>query len=74
MVKERRPSTAQGKLAQRRFDPYKVLRKINNNAYVIALPEDIGVSNTFNVADLTPFYPEDTLYDRSWSSSWAGRG
>ena len=40
--------------------PFKVLAKINDNAYKIDLPTtEFGVSNTFNVADLTPFAGED---------------
>jgi hypothetical protein len=40
--------------------PFKVLAKINDNAYKIDLPTtEFGVSNTFNVADLTPYDGED---------------
>ena len=37
-----------------------MLAKINDNAYSIDLPiDEFGVSNSFNVADLTPYDRED---------------
>jgi hypothetical protein len=39
--------------------PYKVLAKINDNAYTIKLPLDFGVSSTFNISDLKPYMGEE---------------
>jgi hypothetical protein len=39
--------------------PFKVLTKINNNAYILDLPSEFGVSTSFNVADLKPYLGED---------------
>jgi len=41
--------------------PFEVLERINNNAHKLNLPEDYGVSATFNVADLSPYLEDDTL-------------
>ncbi|KAK1633162.1 hypothetical protein QYE76_007477 [Lolium multiflorum] len=58
--KDRFPKLRKSKLKPRGVGPYKVLAKINDNAYSIDLPVDeFGVSNSFNVADLTPYDGED---------------
>ncbi|XP_057997280.1 uncharacterized protein LOC131176296 [Hevea brasiliensis] len=53
--KERFPNQRKSKLHPRSDGPFQVLERINNNAYKIELPSDYGVSNTFNVTDLTSF-------------------
>jgi len=42
-------------------DPFEVLERINDNAYKVNLPGDYGVSATFNVADLSPYFEDDHL-------------
>jgi hypothetical protein len=60
MRKDRFPNLRKSKLMPRGAGPYKVLARINDNAYKIDLPSDeFGVSNSFNVADLTPCYGDD---------------
>ena len=39
--------------------PFKVLEKINDNAYKLELPADFGVSPTFNIANLKPYLGEE---------------
>ena len=39
--------------------PFEILEKIGSNAYEVDLPGEYGVSTTFNVADLSPYYDED---------------
>ena len=39
--------------------PYKIIQKINDNAYKLELPPEFGVSPTFNIADLKPYLGEE---------------
>ncbi|GFZ09879.1 hypothetical protein Acr_21g0004780 [Actinidia rufa] len=52
---ERYPSNTARKLCARSAGPFKVLKRIGTNAYVIDLPPDSGISSTFNIEDLVAF-------------------
>ncbi|KAJ9544036.1 LOW QUALITY PROTEIN: hypothetical protein OSB04_023743 [Centaurea solstitialis] len=59
LSKDRFPKGRAGKLQPRADGPFKVLERINDNAYKIELPSHYNVSATFNVADLKPFVAEE---------------
>jgi hypothetical protein len=59
--KDRFPEQCKRKLQPRADGPFKVLCKINDNAYEIDLPSTYGVSTSFNVADLFPFFGLEEL-------------
>jgi len=54
--KDRFPEQRKSKLQPRADGPFKVLRKINDNAYEIDLSSTYGVSTNFIDSDLSPFY------------------
>nr|GMC93171.1 Transposon Ty3-G Gag-Pol polyprotein [Ipomoea batatas] len=61
--KQRLPTGFYHKLSPKKHDPFKILRKINPNAYVINIPDEWKISKTFNVADLFQFHSdEEPLY------------
>jgi hypothetical protein len=64
--KDRFPDLRKSKLLPRADGPFKVVAKINDNAYKLELPADFGVSPTFNIADLKPYLgEEDELESRT---------
>ena len=64
--KERFPELRKSKLLPRADGPFKVLERINDNAYKLDLPADFGVSPTFNIADLRPYLGDyDELESRT---------
>jgi hypothetical protein len=53
------PHDQNSKLKPQCDGPFKVLRHINDNAYIIDIPTSkYLVSNTFNIKDLSPFHGE----------------
>jgi hypothetical protein len=64
--KDRFPDWRKSKLMPRAAGPFKVLEKINDNAYKLELPPEFGVSPTFNISYLKPYLGEgDELESRT---------
>jgi hypothetical protein len=66
--KEQFPELRKSKLMSRAAGPFKILAKINDNAYKLELPPKFGVSLSFNISDLRPYLgEEDELPSRTTS-------
>jgi hypothetical protein len=61
--KEWFPDLRKSKLMPRADGSFKVLKKINENAYELDLPANFGVSPTFNIADLKPYLEEEDVLE-----------
>jgi hypothetical protein len=57
--KERFPELRKSNLMSRASGPFKILAKINDNAYKLELPPEFGVSPNFNILDLRPYLGEE---------------
>ncbi|WVZ97653.1 hypothetical protein U9M48_043169 [Paspalum notatum var. saurae] len=71
--KDRFPTLRRSKLMPRAAGPFKVLTKINDNAYILDLLAEFGVSTSFNVADLKPYVGEDEELPSRTTSVSKGR-
>jgi hypothetical protein len=66
--KERFPELRKSKLMSCATGPFKILAKINDNAYKLELPPEFRVSPNFNILDLRPYLgEEDEMSSRTMS-------
>ena len=66
---ERFPSGTVKKLQARSARPFKVLKQIGLNAYVIDLPHDYGISLSFNIEDLVAYKSPTAILDTPFYES-----
>ncbi|GKB01683.1 reverse transcriptase domain-containing protein [Tanacetum coccineum] len=72
LIRERFPAGRFGKLKPRADGPFRVLKRINDNAYKIELPSHYNVLATFNVADLSPYISSSDDETDSGASAFQG--
>ena len=60
---ERFPMGTYSKPESRKYRPYQIVKKINQNAYVVPLSYSMGILKTFNVENIFPYYSsEEPMY------------
>jgi hypothetical protein len=47
-------------MKMKKIGPCKIIRKFEVNAYEIGLPDGVGISPIFNIADLYPYKFDET--------------
>ena len=73
--KDRFPDERKSKLAPRGDGPFKVLKRINDNAYKSVIPTSkYLVHDTFNISDLSPFHGYPSAQDDDESRTTLSEG
>jgi hypothetical protein len=72
--KDRFPELRKSKLMPRADGHFKILEKVNDNAYKLELSSNFGVSPTFNITYLTPYMGEEDELESEDDSTSRGRG
>ena len=57
------------KLKARKIGPVEILKKINENAYQLRLPDDVHTSDVFNVKYLIPYHGDETVVEEESANS-----
>jgi hypothetical protein len=47
------------KMKNKKYRPCEIIKKINENAYVVDLPDNLAISSTFNVANIFEYFPPE---------------
>jgi hypothetical protein len=61
LTKDRFPVGTYNKLKARKIGPVEILKRINDNAYRLKLPENVHTSDVFNIKHLIPYCGEDFI-------------
>lgn len=69
LCKEKLPVGTYNNLQPHKYGPFELTQKINDNAYVVALPDFMNISNTFNVVNIHAYQADETLYQEENSGS-----
>jgi hypothetical protein len=72
--KEWFPNLKKSKLMFHADSPFKILERINDNAYKVELPSEFGVSPTFDISDLRPYLGEEDEVPSRTTSNQEGGG
>ena len=63
LTKDRFPVGTYNKLKARKIGPVEILKKINENAYQLKLPDDVHTSDVFNVKYLIPYHGNELVVE-----------
>ena len=69
LTKDRFPVGTYNKLKAWKIGPVEILKKINENAYQLKLPDDVHTSDVFNVKCLIPYHGNEIVMEEESENS-----